>query len=149
MKHYLHKRWPPLIIWLLIIFLAASNPTPLFGLEKAMAGVALVGIPLDRLLSALIRIFTYQILSFLITRALIWKNEGQVLHLSLVFISTLIFAMSIESYQILVTNNQFAYFNILMAGWGTLLGILAYLIWHSPKFNNRTEQEPPEQDLLL
>ena len=149
MKHYLYKRWPPLIIWLLIIFLAANNPNPFLVIEKTITKITLFDVSFETVISAFIRIFTFQILSVLITRALVWNKECQVLHLTQAFVTTLIYALMIEGYQTLTSNNLFSYFNILMAGWGALLGILVYLIWRSPRLKDEVEQNLSEKDLLL
>ena len=144
MTNFLRKRWIPLIIWALIIILASSNTNPLFGMDRALRGVTLLGINLELIVTLITQVFSYLILAVFLVRALAWTKDPGALVLLTVFLLAILFALANEGIQILIPGRPFDWRDLLMAGWGTLLGLIVYVL-----LRRQPAQSDEEADLLL
>ena len=128
MDSYLTKRWLPIIIWLLIIFLASSNS--MAGLYKILTSWALIGIPLYQLLIPLVHLAVFFILTFFLARALNWRKNLSLLALLLAFLTSIFFTVAAEIYQNRIPGRGFDWDDLFMSGIGALLGVLGYVLWY-------------------
>lgn len=127
MNSHLTKRWLPLIIWILLIFLASTNS--MAGLYKILTSWAFLGIPLYQLLIPLAHLLVFFILTFFLARALNWKKKISFLALMSALMSSFLFALANELYQNRIPGRGFDWDDLLMSGIGTLFGLFGFLLW--------------------
>ena len=144
MNNFLRKRWTPLIVWMLIIILASSHVNPLFGLDRTLRGITLLGINLVLTITLIAQLFAYLILAVFLVRALAWTKDPGALVLLTVFLLALLFALANEGVQILIPRRPFDWRDLLTAGWGALLGLVGYVL-----LRRQPAQSDEEADLLL
>ncbi len=141
MNHFLRKRWHPLIIWALLIFLASSNPNPLFGLKETAENIRFLNIQLDQFILMFTQVILYMGFTFFIARATIWTKPSNAMSLLAAFVLAVLFALVNGLYQNLIPDRGFNTRDILMAGWGALLGLITYIIWYHPFDENRHKDD--------
>lgn len=143
MNNFLRKRWAPFTVWALIIFLLSSNANPLFGLDKALRSVSLLGNDLSLFITLFLQVFNYTFFSVFLIRALAWKKVPGALLLLMVFSATILFALANEGYQSLLHHRGFLWRNLVMGGWGALFGLIGYVLWPP------SHSDPDEETNLL
>ena len=79
-----------------------------------------------------------------LVRALAWTKVPGALVLLTVFLLAILFALANEGVQILIPGRPFDWRDLLMAGWGTLLGLIVYVL-----LRRQPAQSDEEADLLL
>jgi len=127
------SRWLPVILWAAIIFILSSNPDPYGyiprGIYHWLWWTKLFGQSLFFYLGGLAHIFEYAILSYLLTRALLWRGgftRGQVLT---VFYLILLYAYTDELHQLFVPGRAFQVVDLLLDALGAMIGLGAFMLY--------------------
>ena len=126
-------RWLPVFLWAAIIFILSSNPDPYGyiprGIYHWLWWTKLFGQSLFFYLGGLAHIFEYAILSYLLTRALIWRGgftRGQVLT---VLYLILLYAYTDELHQVFVPGRAFQVVDLLLDALGAMIGLGAFILY--------------------
>ena len=132
------KRWGPVIIWAGSIILLSSNSDPynLFP-ERLFQWIYMThiyGVRLTKILGPIGHIYQYAILSFLLSRALVWKTNLESKHLVLAFSISLMFAIIDEIHQYFVPIRACQLSDVILDALGSGLGIAVYVFIFSLRF---------------
>lgn len=126
------SRWLPVLLWVLIIFLASSNPDPYKPLPPGLLKpcfTAQSGSPsCAELLGRFLHITEYAILSFLVFRSVFWRNrKPRLLSIVGIIIAIELFALSDEIHQLFVPGRNFQLYDLIIDLLGIFIGLLIYL----------------------
>jgi VanZ family protein len=132
------KRWVPVIIWTGTIILLSSNSDPYSLLPERlfqwMYLTHIYGVRLTKIFGPIGHIFQYAILSFLLTRALVWKTNLESKHLILAFSISLMFAIIDEIHQYFVPIRACQLSDVILDALGSVLGLAVYVFIFSLRY---------------